>query len=92
MWNGEAGKDMKPLKNKNHLGRVAALGCCALHCGKQAQVHHLKVAGIAGRGDWFTIPLCQPHHAALHRDVKFWEMQNESQIRLLERVLDRLYG
>jgi hypothetical protein len=83
---------MKPLKNSNHLGRVAALGCCALHCGKQAQAHHLKVAGIAGRGDWYTIPLCPDHHAALHRDVKFWEMQNESQIRLLERVLDRLYG
>jgi len=88
---------LKPLKNKHHLSRVAELGCMALNgaCGQPAQIHHAWQSRY-GRGDWYSIGLCEVHHTGTHGIHTIgrskWEMLNGDQARLLERVLDRLYG
>lgn len=49
-------------KEREYMGRVAALGCIV--CGNPAQVHHIREGhGISQRAShYLTIPLCPEHH------------------------------
>lgn len=57
------------FRSKAKLQYVASIGC--LICYHPAQAHHLLRAPGKGMGvkagDDMTIPLCPPHHDALHR-------------------------
>jgi len=56
------------LAERQHLGRLAALGCIACHqmgySDTPAEIHHIR-AGV-GKGlrasHYEAIPLCPPHH------------------------------
>jgi hypothetical protein len=86
---------MKPIKNRNHMERVAELPCVVCETD-QVQVHHIKGMDFTGgnlrSADWFTFPLCRGCHAYLHEDVKAWEMTWGSQVSHVARTLDTLYG
>lgn len=57
-----AGKQQPTAAEREHMGRVAALGC--LLCGQPAEVHHIREGqGMAQRAsNWLTVPLCPEHH------------------------------
>ena len=42
--------------------------------------------------DIFTLPLCRIHHNELHQNVELWENKHGSQILLLIRFLDKVFG
>ncbi len=88
-------------EEKNHLARVAALGCIVCrnegHCFSPASIHHLTGQGMGRHASHFeTIPLCLPHHqngprgAALHKGVKTWEARYGTQREPLEKVRELL--
>jgi hypothetical protein len=65
-------------RDKRHRQYVAAQACVV--CGRQpSDAHHLRFAQPRGLGtkvsDEFTVPLCRPHHQAVHRvrnEVRWW--------------------
>ena len=86
---------MKPIRNKNHMARVAELPCAA--CGVlPVQVHHIRKAPLTGAGqkasDWYTMPLCHDCHRWVHRDREGFEAIHGTQEHLITETLDRLYG
>lgn len=67
------------IRSKGFLKFVASLPC--MICGGFSQAHHLLRTGehSAGRksGDDKAVPLCPPHHRALHDsgdEIGFFEM------------------
>lgn len=61
------GRKRKPKANRDYMGAVAALPCVVClrlgHETKGVQVHHLKEGqGSARASDFYTMPLCEPHH------------------------------
>ncbi|MES2262136.1 MAG: Ref family recombination enhancement nuclease [Pseudomonadota bacterium] len=86
---------------REHMGRVAALGCCLcahLNYGyAAAEVHHVRVRHGWGRsGHMNTIPLCPAHHTGqpggvhdMGRD-QFTALYGISEIELLASVQRRL--
>jgi hypothetical protein len=78
-----------------YLQWVKSQPCCV--CGATADdAHHIIGYGQGGIGtkahDLFTIPLCPVHHSELHKDPKWWEQENGSQLILLFKFLDRSIG
>lgn len=66
-------------------------------CGKQSDdPHHIIGYGQGKMGgkahDIFTLPLCRIHHNELHQNVELWENKHGSQILLLIRFLDKVFG
>lgn len=63
-------------------------------CGNQADdPHHIIGYGQGGMGtkahDLFVIPLCRRCHDELHRDMRTFEQEHDTQPEMLLRVLDR---
>lgn len=76
---------------KQHLGRVAALGCIACYLqgtpGTPAEIHHPRAgAGKGQRASHYDgIPLCPPHHrGTMHPQVP--------SIHLARRVFIEQFG
>lgn len=79
---------------RNHLGRVAALGC--LLCHRPAQVHHLRYGhGMSQRAShWLTMPLCEEHHTGsrgIHGDRSALRAANITELDLLAMTIERLH-
>ena len=87
---------MTSKRERDHLGRVAALGC--LLCGQPAQVHHLRAGqGMGQRASHFlTVPLCSDHHTdggegvAFHASPRQFEALYGTELDLLARTIERL--
>lgn len=89
---------------RDHLQRVAELGCitCHLHLGvfSPAEVHHLRAGCGAGQraSHYRTIPLCPPHYRtggygiAIHAGQKVWEETYGTEESLLAQVNNLLDG
>lgn len=83
---------------RDHMGRVAALGC--IICGLPASVHHITTGvGMGQRASHYeTIPLCRFHHqdgghgVAIHAGKKTWEAKFGTELALLEKVRGILEG
>lgn len=89
--------------SKEHLSRVAALGCyLCRHLGygySGAQIHHLREGqGMAQRAnDMLTIPLCDTHHAnssvdGIHGQRRAWKLASVGEMDALADTLERLYS
>ena len=85
---------MANKKEREHLNKVAAMGC--LICERPANVHHIrhKVTCIGIRSSHYeTIPLCHFHHQgqfSIHNNKKAFEKKYGSEKELLEIVKRRL--
>jgi len=91
-------------EERNHLQRVADLGCIV--CRQQfdvfspAEVHHLRAGCGTGQrvSHYRTIPLCPPHHrtggygVAIHAGQKMWEEIYCTEESLLTQVENLLSG
>lgn len=89
---------MATKAEKEHLGRVAALGCIVCRHAETpfmaAEVHHIRQgAGMGRRNSHFeTIPLCPMHHrtggygVAFHAGPKVWQELYGTERELLEEV------
>ena len=89
-------------KDKLHMGRVAALGCCAgapkgEWCGMPAEVHHIRTGqGMKRARHTETISLCPEHHriggygVAIHAGIKAWEEVFGTELDHLKEVQRRL--
>ena len=51
---------MTTVAEKNHMNRVAALGC--IICGANATIHHCGTYMGGGRNHMRVLPLCPNHH------------------------------
>lgn len=84
---------------RQHLDRVAALGClcCALegHPDTPALIHHIRAGqGLSQRASHYdTLPLCELHHVgtdshypSIHRAKRAFEARYGTERELLERV------
>jgi hypothetical protein len=82
---------------RDHLARVAALGCIAClnlgYTGTPAEIHHItKGAGMGQKASHFeTIPLCFHHHSAqgqdgFHKYPETWQLKHGRELDLLEQV------
>ena len=85
---------MANKKEREHLNKVAAMGC--LICESPANVHHIrpKGLGMSRRSSHFdTIPLCYDHHQgqfSIHNNKKAFEKKYGKEKALLEIVKRRL--
>lgn len=56
-----------PREFPRHRKFVRSFVCAVPGCGKPAVCAHLRTAANSGRAlrpaDWFTVPLCNDHHA-----------------------------
>lgn len=89
---------MTKKAEKEHLSKVAGLGCIAcknLGYGEvPAHVHHIRTGiGMGQRAsNYDTIPLCPTHHqqgghgVAIHAGQKTWEANFGTELELLEQV------
>jgi len=84
-------KKSKTKKEKEHLSKVAALGC--LICQRPANCHHIRPIGlgIGRRSSHFeTIPLCVEHHTgefSIHNCKKEFESRYGTEEQLLQKTL-----
>jgi len=86
-------------QEKDHMGRVAELGCivCADlgYPGSPAELHHIANQGVRA-SHWQVIPLCAIHHRngsfgeAVHNGRRTWESIHGTEKELLSRVNKRL--
>jgi len=99
-------KDTKKKKRKKqattaereHMGKVAALGCIIDGCYCQAEIHHIRTGmGMGQRASHFMVlPLCTRHHRtggykqAIHAGQKAWEEINGTEVELLIKVEKKL--
>lgn len=59
---------VKRLRSRQYIKHVQGQPC--LYCGSPGEAHHLthaqpRALGLKN-GDQFIVPLCHPHHMALH--------------------------
>jgi len=78
---------------KDHMGRVAGLGC--LVCGMPAEVHHIRDGvGMSQRSsNYLTVPLCYEHHRgslSIHGSKRTFEGLYGSEMDLLAETIKRL--
>ena len=79
-----------------HLDKVANLACCL--CGiKPVELHHILEGRIPGRrsSHWTTIPLCVSCHRGpkgIHGDKAMLKIMKTTEIELLAKVLEAVYG
>lgn len=87
----------KTKAEKEHLAKVAALGCIV--CGAPAEIHHILEGRRGGKRNNHTdvLPLCPPHHnrpfthgVAIHAGRKTWEEKFGTEEELLVLVTDLL--
>lgn len=82
---------------REHLGKVAALGCIACinlgYADTPAEIHHITTGtGMGQRASHYeTIPLCYHHHSAMgvdgfHKHPETWQMKHGRELQLLEQV------
>lgn len=95
---------MTTAAEKQHMGRVAELGCCLCRRygwhGTPAEVHHVRTGTGAGRraSHFDVIPLCPSHHRqgadGLHvMGRKAWERAHGvTELELLAGVRAELLG
>ena len=82
---------------KEHLNRVAELGC--IICGSPAEIHHIRAGVGMGRrsSNYEAIPLCHVHHrtggygVAYHAGRKGFENNFGTECELLEKMQKMLY-
>ena len=79
---------------KQHLNRVAELGC--LVCKRPPQLHHIRYkTGLSRKSsDWCVIPLCMDHHTgnfSIHGSKKKFIEKMGTEVELLEKVYKSLY-
>jgi hypothetical protein len=84
---------------KNHLKKVAELGCIACrklgHYGTPAEIHHISNGTMGKRSDNFSvIPLCPYHHRtskeSYHLNPVWFTEKFGTQTELLNEVLEWL--
>ena len=92
------------MKVKDHLSRIAELGCIACrkmgHYGTPAEIHHIReTAGMGQKSsDREAIPLCANHHRGLmhphvpsvHLDRKVFIQTFGNELQLLQEVAELL--
>ncbi len=96
-------KKSKTKAEREHMAKVAALGCivCDIYHDAPdapAEIHHITTRrGYGGRAKHTeTIPLCPHHHRlgnygeAVHNGTKTWEEKFDTQENLLEIVNQKL--
>lgn len=91
---------MSSKKSKEHMGRLAEMGCiCCEMLGQSQQgrtyVHHLREGvGMAQRqSDYIAIPLCHECHqgkGGIHGDRTYLRMLKMTEIDLLAATLEAL--
>ena len=79
---------------KQHLNRVAELGC--LVCKRPPQLHHIRFqTGLARKSsDWCVIPLCMDHHTgkfSIHLSKSLFVAKMGTELEMLESVYKALY-
>jgi hypothetical protein len=85
---------MTTKKEREHMDRVASLGC--LVCKRPANLHHIrpKGTGIGRRSSHFeVVPLCWDHHQgnfSIHNRKKAFEKKYGTEKQMLKQVLEDL--
>lgn len=90
-------KKSKTKAEREHLDRVASLGCIAcLNMGyyeTPAEIHHVTTGvGMGQKSSHYeTIPLCFHHHSAqgqfgFHKSPDEWQKEHGTELELLEQV------
>ena len=95
-----AKKKYKTKAERNHLSKVAALGCIACRVigyeGTPAELHHIRSGVGAGQrsDNYHVIPLCAHHHRhgdnAIHQSKVNFENDFGTELELLETVNNEL--
>jgi len=91
-------------KDREHLGKVAKLGCYCCRADKRGwvepMVHHIREGMGMGQkaSDYQTIPLCEGHHQGLvdhdgtkiafHRSPKAWRDRYGSEKMIAQAIYD----
>ena len=89
-----AKKRVANKKEKEHLAKVASLGCYV--CERPANVHHIRPKGLGiGRrsSHYDTIPLCYDHHQgqfSIHNDKINFEKKYGTEKEILEITKERI--
>ena len=79
---------------KEHMSRVASLGCWV--CSQPAQVHHIRPKGLGfsmRSSHYDTIPLCMSHHTgsfSIHNRKKEFEAKYGTEHEILQKVKERI--
>jgi len=82
-------------KEKEHLSKVASLGCFVCK-NPETQIHHIrpKGTGIGRRSSHFeTIPLCQKHHTgafSIHNKKILFENKYGTEREMLKQTREKL--
>ena len=85
---------MATKREKEHMSRVASLGCWI--CRSPASLHHIrpKGTGIGRRSSHFeVIALCYEHHQgqfSIHRTKRKFESIYGKEKEILEQVLEQV--
>ena len=85
---------MATKREKEHMSRVASLGCWI--CRSPASLHHIrpKGTGIGRRSSHFeVIPLCYEHHQgqfSIHNSKRKFESIYGKEKEILEQVLEQV--
>ena len=89
-----AKKRVANKKEKEHLAKVASLGCYV--CGSDAEIHHIrKHTGMGLRPSHYeTIPLCFVHHRtgkdSIHLGKKLFIEKYGTEQEILEITKERI--
>ena len=89
-----AKKRVANKKEKEHLAKVASLGCYV--CGSDAEIHHIrKHTGMGLRPSHYeTIPLCYAHHRtgkdSIHLGKKLFIEKYGTEQEILEITKERI--
>ena len=84
---------MTTKAEKEHMGRVADLGCIACRNmgidDSPATIHHITHG--SNRNHFSVLPLCVRHHFAwfdtgIHKNLTAWQLQHGSETELLKQV------
>ena len=79
---------------KEHMSRVASLGCWV--CSQPAQVHHIRPKGLGfsmRSSHYDTIPLCMSHHTgsfSINNRKKEFEAKYGTEHEILQKVKERI--
>ena len=89
-----AKKRVATKKEKEHLSKVASLGCFC--CGQDAEIHHIrKHTGMSLRPSHYeTIPLCFVHHRtgkdSIHLGKKLFIEKYGTEQEILQKVKEKI--
>ena len=89
-----AKKKVATKEEREHLSKVASLGC--LVCQRPANVHHIRPIGlgIGMRSNHYqTIPLCREHHQgqfSIHNCKKEFESMYGTEHEMLQKTLKEI--